>query len=119
MMPYTLAYDSDCGPCSAFRRVVGFLDPGHRMRFISLTDAERSGLLDGISPALRGRSFHMISDGCRCASGADALPVLASQLPGGALTSRAMRSSTTVFGAAAFAYRVLSRLHVSESCARG
>ena len=118
-MPYTLAYDQDCGPCSAFRRAVGFLDPGHRMRFVSLTDAERSGLLDGIPLARRRASFHVVSDRGACASGADALPVLASQLPGGPLTSRAMRSSSAVFGVAAFAYRSLSRLHAAESCARG
>ncbi|MDG7012182.1 MAG: DUF393 domain-containing protein [Nitrososphaerota archaeon] len=118
-MPYTLAYDSDCGPCAAFRRAVGFLDPGHRMRFVSLTDAERSGLLDGIPPARRHASFHMVSDRGACASGADALPVLASQLPGGPLASRAMASSSAVFGAAAFAYGALSRLHGAGSCARG
>ena len=117
-MRYTLAYDSDCGPCTAFRRAVGFMDPRHRMRFVGLTEADGAGMLDGIPPGRRRRSFHMISDKGFCASGADALPVLASQLPGGALISRAMKSSGAVRGVASFAYGTLARLHDTGSCDR-
>ena len=115
-MRYTLAYDSDCGPCTAFRRAVGFMDPRHRIRFVGLTEAEGAGMLDGIPPGNRFRSFHMVSDEGVCASGADALPALASQLPGGALISRAMKSSGAVRGAAGFAYSALARLHDAGSC---
>ncbi|MDG7019623.1 MAG: DUF393 domain-containing protein [Nitrososphaerota archaeon] len=117
-MRYTLAYDSDCGPCTAFRRAVGFMDPRHRVRFVGLAEAEGAGVLDGIPPGSRRRSFHMISDEGVCASGADALPALASQLPGGALISRAMRSSRAVRGVAGFAYDTLARLHAAGSCGR-
>ena len=115
-MRYTLAYDSDCGPCTAFRRAVGFLDPGRRMRYVGLAEAEREGALDSIPAAKRRMSFHLISEDGGAVSGADALPALASQLPGGALASRAMLSSGTLRGVAAFAYGALARLHDSGAC---
>ncbi len=117
-MGYTLAYDSDCGPCSRFRRAVGFLDPAHKIRFASLAEAEEAGALAAIPSGARRRSFHIISDGGIGLSGAEALPTLASLLPGGAVTSRAMRSSRVVYGAAAFAYGALSRLHDAGACSR-
>ncbi len=117
-MGYTLAYDSDCGPCSRFRWAVGFLDPAHKMRYVSLAEAEEAGALAAIPRGARRRSFHLISDDGSGLSAAEALPTLASLLPGGAFTSRAMRSSRVVYGAAAFAYGALSRLHDSGACTR-
>ena len=115
-MRYTLAYDQDCGPCATFRRAVGFLDAGRRMRYVGLAEAERAGALAAIPAAKRRKSFHMISDDGRAASGADALPALASQLPGGTLAARAMLSSGLVRGFAGFVYGALARLHDSGAC---
>ncbi|MDG6919955.1 MAG: DUF393 domain-containing protein [Nitrososphaerota archaeon] len=115
-MRYTLAYDADCGPCASFRRAVGFLDPARKMSYVPLAEAEQAGTLDAVPERKRRTSFHLISDDGTAASGADALPALVSQLPGGAFTSRALLSSGLLRGLASFSYGALSRLHDAGSC---
>ena len=114
---YTLVYDSDCGPCAAFRRVVGFLDPAHKMRYLGLAEAQGSGLLSSVPPPLRARSFHLVTKGGMALSGTAAIATLASQLPGGPFTSAAIDSNPIVSWAVGFAYTALSRLHETGSCA--
>jgi predicted DCC family thiol-disulfide oxidoreductase YuxK len=115
-MGYTLVYDSDCGPCTRFKRAVAFLDTGNRLSFVGLDAADSSGLLAPIPPARRSRSFHLISPSGRVWSGAEALPPLASLLPGGAGLSFVMGRSTLAFSCASFVYGVFSRLHDVGSC---
>lgn len=116
-MGYALAYDSDCGPCTAFRNAVGFLDPKRKIHFVGLQEAQRTGLLSGVRADMKGRSFHLISPEGDARSGAGALPELAALLPAGKLVSRAMSSCPPVNGAFAFGYSALSRLHGKGSCA--
>jgi predicted DCC family thiol-disulfide oxidoreductase YuxK len=116
-MGFTLVYDSDCGPCTTFSEAVGFLDPRHRVRRLSIADAEGNGLLRDMSPELRGRSFHFILADGTAKSGAEALPDLAAQLPAGGLVSKALSSSSLLFGLAVYTYAALSRLHGAGSCA--
>ena len=115
-MRYILVYDSDCGPCSRFRDAVGFLDPRHRMGYLGLDEAEGLGLLSTVPPARRRRSFHLVSDEGGVASGSAALARLASQLPGGSLTSLAVGANPALSRAAGFVYAALSRLHDAGSC---
>jgi predicted DCC family thiol-disulfide oxidoreductase YuxK len=118
-MGYTLVYDSGCGPCTAFMRVVGFLDPARRMRYEGIDQAEREGLLSRVPPAARRRSFHLVAEGGEVLSGTGALAALASQLPLGEAVSAAMTSVPPLSGAVGFAYSALSRMHGAGACGRG
>lgn len=114
-----LVYDADCGPCTRFRDAVGLLDPKREIRFVPLDEAEERGVLAGVPPGLRRRSFHLITPRGEVLSGANALPELARLLPCGPLTSRALGSCGPVSRTASFAYLALSRLHDNGGCAAG
>jgi predicted DCC family thiol-disulfide oxidoreductase YuxK len=120
---FLLAYDASCGPCSRFKAIVEFLDAKKRIGFVPLEVADRSGAIDGISPSLRYRSFHLVhssvghakGEGIR--SGSDALlPLLRLLIPGGKVASRIVEATPGAKGAISFAYSVVSRLHDAGSC---
>jgi predicted DCC family thiol-disulfide oxidoreductase YuxK len=115
-MKYTLAYDSDCGPCRRFEGVVELLDTKHRLQYIGLEDADRKGLLATLAPSLRRRSFHLLSPSGRIFSGARAIPLLISLLPGGTAHFFVLSRSPLAFRALSFVYSVFSRAHDSGSC---
>ena len=116
-MEYTLVYDSDCGPCTRFRDVVGFLDAGHRMRFVGLDVADRSGILERVEPSRRHRSFHLVSGSREVLSGAAALPRLVGLIPGGRPLSFVIGRNPLAYRLTAFVYSTFSRLHDMGSCA--
>ena len=118
-MRYTLAYDSDCGPCTRFRNAIAFIDGGRRLRYVSLERADSMGLLDAVEPGLRFASFHLVSPTGKVWSGAAALPVLASLLPGGSVPSFIMRRNRFAFRGTESVYSVLSRLHGTGTCTAG
>ena len=121
-----VAYDAGCGPCSRFKAILGFLDVRHNLTFVSLQDAERAGLLDGIMPLQRYASFHLVSStgGAPPRSGADALlPLFGALLGRGATTTTTMtlsphplESVPGLKAGLAFAYSILSRLHDVGAC---
>lgn len=113
---YLLAYDSDCGPCTRFRRAVGFLDTYGKFEFMSLEHADEEGHLDTIPMSLRHRSFHLVAPDGRTLSGANALPKLVSLLPAGTILSGILTSAPGGLKATAFVYSVASRLHDTGSC---
>jgi predicted DCC family thiol-disulfide oxidoreductase YuxK len=115
-LPFTVAYDSECGPCTRFREAVEFLDAKGSIAFVGLGQADRSGLLEPVEVSRRRASFHLISPEGRVWSGARALPPLAGILPGGSGVSYVLGRNPMAFRLAAFAYEVLSRLHDSGSC---
>jgi predicted DCC family thiol-disulfide oxidoreductase YuxK len=78
---YILAYDANCGPCTKFRRIVDILDKYERIDFISLTKADREGLLDEIPVHQRYKSFHLIPPKGEPKSGSDAILELVAILP--------------------------------------
>lgn len=116
-MGYTLVYDAGCGPCTTFRNAVYFLDARHRMAYAGLDAAEERGLLSTVPEGQRRRSFHLVPGSGPALSGSAAFADLAAQLPGGLLTSAAIRSCPPLSGALGSAYATLSRLHGSGSCA--
>lgn len=116
MRRYVLVYDSDCGSCTRFRRIVGFLDTRGRLDFLPLTDADREGVLDSIPRGRRHRSFHLVSPAGRVSSGAAAVPELIRLLPAGRVISKLLKSAPLGFWSVAFVYSVFSRLHDSGSC---
>lgn len=113
-----LAYDSNCGPCSLFRSTVGFLDARRRIEFVSLEAADRSGLLEGITPASRYASFHLIRPGAglnrdaELSSGSDAvLPLLRLLSPWGRAVSNAIENLPGGPAVVAIVYARLAKLH--------
>jgi predicted DCC family thiol-disulfide oxidoreductase YuxK len=79
---YILTYDTNCGPCTRFRRIVEILDKYEKIDFISLTKTDQEGLLDKIPVHQRYKSFHLISPKGEPKSGSDALLELIVILPG-------------------------------------
>ncbi|MDG6915467.1 MAG: DUF393 domain-containing protein [Nitrososphaerota archaeon] len=114
---FAVAYDASCGPCSAFRRAVGALDTGRRLRFVSLEEAEASGMLDSLDAGARYSSFHLVRLAPGAArpeqvwSGADALLPLARLLSPLGAAAWVMGRLPAGARAAAFAYSRLSALH--------
>ncbi len=79
----TMAYDDDCDNCVRFKRTVEAIDRGRKLRYVSLRDAERRGLLNGVPTELRCASFHLISAHGVVESGGAAIPTLVGLLGGG------------------------------------
>jgi predicted DCC family thiol-disulfide oxidoreductase YuxK len=116
MQRYLLAYDADCGPCTRFKRAIGFLDSYQRINPIPLTEADSEGVLDGVPPSRRHRSFHLVTPGGGVLSGAAAIPALVGLLPAGRFPARLMASAPGGPRAVKFVYQTFSRLHDSGSC---
>ena len=57
---WVVAYDAKCGPCTSFKRAVGFLDPKRRIAFIPLAVAVQNGCSSRFLPPEGCRSFHAI-----------------------------------------------------------
>ena len=113
---YILAYDADCGPCTRFMHVVDHLDKREKIDFISLTIADREGMLDRISAPLRYKSFHLISLTGELKSGSDALLELIAILPGGKIISPIINHLPGGKLIVRFIYNRFSRLHDRGSC---
>ena len=113
---YTLAYDTDCGPCNRFAHVVNSLDKHEKIDFIPLVVADQHGLLDGISAPLRYRSFHLISPNGEAKSGSEALLELIDILPGGKIISPIINYLPGGKLFVRFIYNRFSRLHDRASC---
>ncbi|HJT46573.1 MAG TPA: DCC1-like thiol-disulfide oxidoreductase family protein [Nitrososphaeraceae archaeon] len=113
---YILAYDADCGPCTRFAHIVDSLDKNEKIDFISLTVADKQGMLDKISAPLRYRSFHLISTNGEAKSGSDALLKLISILPGGKIISPIIDYFPGAKLIVRFIYNRFSKLHDSGSC---
>jgi predicted DCC family thiol-disulfide oxidoreductase YuxK len=114
---HLLAYDADCGPCSRFKAVVRFLDAKGRLDFASIREADKAGALSAVVPAMRYRSFHLVSSGEGSHSGAEALlPLLRVLMPGGENLATGLDRLPGFRRALDFGYAALSRVHGSGSC---
>jgi predicted DCC family thiol-disulfide oxidoreductase YuxK len=96
---------------------VEFLDAPKKIRFVSLEEADGSGLLEGLAPRSRFASFHLISPGGSPPdvgfwSGSEAiLPLMRLLSPWGRAASLAVEALPGGRPAVCFAYSTLSRLH--------
>jgi len=114
---YILAYDADCGPCTRFRHAVDIFDIYQKIDFISLTEADRKGLLDKIAAPMRYKSFHLIfPDREEVKSGSDALIKLIAILPGGRVISPIINYLPGAKQIVHSIYTKFSRLHDTGSC---
>jgi predicted DCC family thiol-disulfide oxidoreductase YuxK len=115
---FLLAYDAGCGPCSRFKELVEFLDPRNKVAYISLDDAEKASLLEGIPSESRFTSFHLLSTGREqsSANGAPAVLLLLRVLaPLGDSFWMAFEKVPGSVALVSRAYGTLSRLHRSCS----
>jgi predicted DCC family thiol-disulfide oxidoreductase YuxK len=115
---YVLAYDASCGPCSGFKAAVGFLDARHRIQFVSLEEAEKSGLLAEIAPDSRFASFHLmvphpsrVADGSLWSGSKAILPLMRLLPPWGRMLSRIVETIPVGATAVSHAYSAFSKLH--------
>jgi predicted DCC family thiol-disulfide oxidoreductase YuxK len=113
---YLMAYDSDCGPCTRFKRLVDFLDINHVIDFIPLADADKLGLLNTLSEPTRFKSFHLISPNGSIQSGSEALYDLIALFPLGGHISRLIVLLPGGKWITRFLYNTFSKLHDSSAC---
>ena len=114
---YVLAYDADCGPCTKFSHAVDILDRYQKIDFISLTRADKEGLLDKIPASRRYTSFHLILPNREeVKSGSDAVVELIAILPGGKVISPVINYFPGGKQIVHFIYTRFSRLHDGGSC---
>lgn len=114
---YVLAYDADCGPCTKFSHAVDILDRYQKIDFISLTRADKEGLLDKIPASRRYTSFHLILPNREeVKSGSDAVVELIAILPGGKVISPVINYFPGGKQIVHFIYTRFSRLHDRGSC---
>src|SRR5919108_4625148 len=116
MPSHLLAYDADCGPCTRLKCLVDFLDAYHTIDFLSLTDANKRGLLNRIPESLRFESFHLISTKGEVQSGSDALLDLIGLFPLGRAISKIIMFFPGGKQMIKFLYDTFSRLHNASSC---
>jgi len=109
-------YDADCGLCSAFKRVASRLDASHRVRFLSIQEGSKLGVLDSVPPRLWYASSHMAKPDGTLLSGADSVVELLSLLPAGRFPARFLSTAPVGLSSARWVYSVVLRQH-GASCA--
>lgn len=116
MANHILAYDVDCGPCTRFKHIVDLLDAGHRIDFLSLFEADKLGLLNGIPRPIRYTSFHLICPDGEILSGGDGLVRLVAILPLGNQISKLIALTPGGEWMIRLLYKTFSRFHDSPTC---
>jgi predicted DCC family thiol-disulfide oxidoreductase YuxK len=116
MERYVLVYDKDCGNCARFKHIVDALDAYGRLDYLSLVEADESGLLGPVPRSRRHRSFHLIYPGGMVISGSAAIPELISLLPSGRAASFMIRRAPGGRKIVNLIYSMFSRLHDAGSC---
>lgn len=91
MQECIVLYDAACDSCARFKRALGFFDAYRRSCLKSLKQADEEGMLAGVSPPMRFRSFHIVFLGGRVRSGAKALPYLVGLFPLGGVAAKLIR----------------------------
>jgi len=86
---WTVLYDADCGLCKWLLSGLLRWDRAARLHPIALQGSEADELLQGLTPAERMGSWHLVSPTGERRSGAAALPPILRLLPGGRLPAAA------------------------------
>jgi predicted DCC family thiol-disulfide oxidoreductase YuxK len=111
-----LAYDADCGPCTRFRHFVELIDSKGEFDFVSLIEADDSGLLDRIAESERHTSFHVILPDGELLTGPAAIPRLVELLPGGKTLSAMITSIPGGTHLVSIVYEGFARGHNGSAC---
>ncbi len=85
-----LLYDSRCGPCTRFMKIVKVLDLNHKLIPVSIYETETEGLVQGLLSSTRLKSsFHVLEvsqNKAEVYSAGDGLIRLTRYAPGGSVT---------------------------------
>ena len=111
-----LAFDSDCGPCKRFSRIVDFLDRHERIDFMPLAIADNKGLLDKIPEHLRYKSFHLILPDGEVKSATEGVLQLIAILPMGSIISPIVNHFPGGKRLVRFIYNQAAKLRKNGSC---
>jgi hypothetical protein len=103
-------------PCSRFKHIVDLLDVYQIIDFISLKEADKSGLLNQVPQSIGFKSFHLLNPSGDMKSGPDALINLIAILPFGYGISKLIMSVPTGQQMLEYLYLKFSRLHDKGSC---
>lgn len=111
-----VAYDANCTPCRKFKCIIDILDIYQNIDFISLTKADKIGLLDQIPKSIRFKSFHLLSPNGKVSSGPEALLDLVRILPLGNSISKFIILTPVGIQITKVIYLMFSKLHDKGSC---
>jgi predicted DCC family thiol-disulfide oxidoreductase YuxK len=115
----TVAYDEDCGACRWFADNLRKLDVSHNLNFVPIQLADRQLL--PVPKEERLSAMHAITSDGRVYTGGAAVPVIARELPGGAILSAVAGASPSltdrVYRAAAARRTQIGRLLGADACA--
>jgi hypothetical protein len=95
---------------------VDLLDVYDRIDFLSLLEADRLGLFNGIPHKMRYASFHLICPDGKILSGPDGVTGLVAILPLGTQISKLISIAPGGKWMIRFLYKTFSRLHDSPAC---
>jgi predicted DCC family thiol-disulfide oxidoreductase YuxK len=113
-------YDDGCGFCRWSAAKIAARDRNRRLRFAPIRSAEGEARLDGMDPAKRDGSWHLITRDGRVASAGAAVPFLLRELPGGSPLAWAAdalpRSTDRAYRAVARRRGALGRLLHIDAC---
>jgi len=115
--PYSLLYDGDCRPCSAFARAIRLVDIRRAIRIEPIQEAQ--DLLRMIPTDARLASAHAVAPDGRVTSGGDAMPAILAALVAGPAFEDRIRSSRPSMAMLVRGYAVLAAVRGRLSCARG
>jgi predicted DCC family thiol-disulfide oxidoreductase YuxK len=109
----TVFYDDGCGFCRWSASAIAAWGRTRRLRFAPIRSTEGRARLDGVDPARRDGSWHLITRGGSVVSAGAAVPFLLRELPGGrplAWVAEAFpRTTDRVYRAVARRRRMLGR----------
>jgi predicted DCC family thiol-disulfide oxidoreductase YuxK len=113
-------YDDGCGFCRWSMSKIAAWDRPRRLRFAPIRSAEGEARLEGMDPARRGGSWHLITRDGRVASAGAAVPLLLRELPGGGplawVTEALPRTTERAYRAVARRRGELGRLLHVDAC---
>jgi predicted DCC family thiol-disulfide oxidoreductase YuxK len=113
---FILLYDSDCGVCSRFKKMVELLDWDRRIDYLSLTDLKTNEILSHIPKELRLSSSHLVLPDGSVLTGSDYLSELFEILPLTRYTLKLFARFPYILFFWVFLFDVISRLHGTSFC---
>jgi predicted DCC family thiol-disulfide oxidoreductase YuxK len=113
-------YDDRCGFCRWSASKIAAWDRNSRLRFAPIRSAEGEARSEGMDPALRDDSWHLVTRNGRVVSAGAAVPFLLRELPGGKPLARMAdalpRTTERAYRAVARRRGALGRLLHVDAC---
>lgn len=113
---FILLYDSDCGICSRFKRMVELLDWNRKIDYLSLTDPKSNGILTRVPEELKLSSSHLMLPNGSVLTGSAYLSELLGILPSTKYTLGVLARFPAISRFFIFLFDIMSRLHNTSFC---